>query len=354
MLNMSRPNLPATMSKCALIGILLTCLSVGVCWAEDPIQKYKDAKIFVEAAESLFKAQEYDKALKKYREAELAFNKIQEQYPDWSSSILVDIQLRRTKDKITAILTRDKKMALAQAVSLEPQTMIEPAMPELAPAAPAPIVEPQRPEPASLPSPLFHKPALSEETKKEIDELGEKGNQFLAEREYGLALGVYDQALKLGDDPQISLNKAIALFKLNRVAESITIIKQLVQQDPSFAAAQYNLADIYYSLGELDSAASEYKRAVALDPEDLRSRTNLGVILVRLGFYNQALEQFLVIIKQDEEATEAHYNLGVIYSDYLFDKDKAIFHYSKYLDLNPGADDRLEVEQWIKELRSME
>jgi len=100
-----------------------------------------------------------------------------------------------------------------------------------------------------------------------------------------------------------------------------------------------------------EGAVGFYEKAVALEPDDLRSRENLGVVLVRLHQYNRALDQFQEIIKRNPDAADAHYNLGVIYSDYLFDRKKAIEHYLRYAEVEPNSEERAKVLAWVKELQ---
>ena len=45
-----------------------------------------------------------------------------------------------------------------------------------------------------------------------------------------------------------------------------------------------------------------------------------------------------------------HYNLGALYSDYLNNPDRAIYHYRRYLELNPHARDAAQVRSWLLEL----
>ncbi len=47
---------------------------------------------------------------------------------------------------------------------------------------------------------------------------------------------------------------------------------------------------------------------------------------------------------------DTHYNLGVLYDDYMKDREKALYHYQKYLAINPKAADAKKVETYILSL----
>jgi len=55
-------------------------------------------------------------------------------------------------------------------------------------------------------------------------------------------------------------------------------------------------------------------------------------------------------LKRTPKDALIHYNLGALYSDYLKNPEKAIYHYRRYLDLNPRARDAAQVRSWLVEL----
>jgi hypothetical protein len=48
---------------------------------------------------------------------------------------------------------------------------------------------------------------------------------------------------------------------------------------------------------------------------------------------------------------DIHYNLAIVYDDHLQDDAKAVFHYSRYLDLRPNAADAGLVAEWMAEAK---
>ena len=52
----------------------------------------------------------------------------------------------------------------------------------------------------------------------------------------------------------------------------------------------------------------------------------------------------------DPHDIEAHYDLGIVYPT-LGEYDKAIFHFTQYMKMNPAAADKKKVRGWIEKLQ---
>ena len=78
---------------------------------------------------------------------------------------------------------------------------------------------------------------------------------------------------------------------------------------------------------------------------------NLGVAYTQSKLYDEAVEVYEKSLKFNNDNPEAHYNLALLYDNFQQDSEKAISHYQKYLELKPDADDKEEVEDWIKRLK---
>lgn len=66
--------------------------------------------------------------------------------------------------------------------------------------------------------------------------------------------------------------------------------------------------------------------------------------------YEQAARVYNELVKMDPLAAIAFYNLGICYEN-TGQYDLAVQNYQKYLDLKPYAEDRPEVESWIRRLK---
>lgn len=74
---------------------------------------------------------------------------------------------------------------------------------------------------------------------------------------------------------------------------------------------------------------------------------NLGVVYAQATRYDDAIEAYRKSIELNPKNAEAHYNLGLLYDRVKTQSDRAAWHYRRYLELKPQAEDRDEVQQWI-------
>jgi tetratricopeptide (TPR) repeat protein len=195
----------------------------------------------------------------------------------------------------------------------------------------------------------------------------------------------------------------LSLWK--KAAESF---KQALSSDPSDYRAWTNLGAAYHQLGQLEHAEVAYQSALAITKRYAPTHANLGLLYEKVGNTDQAGQEFERALRlnrtqqqaisglqrlhsgvsgiapstdneainllnegnsfsqqsRHEEAKEsyqaalvlddtmaiAHLNLGIIYAYHLPDPNKAIEHWQRYLDLEPGAEDRAQIEAAIGQL----
>ncbi|MBN1689295.1 MAG: tetratricopeptide repeat protein [Candidatus Omnitrophica bacterium] len=77
---------------------------------------------------------------------------------------------------------------------------------------------------------------------------------------------------------------------------------------------------------------------------------NLGTIFLHNKRYRESIKEYERVLELRPNDPETHYNLGVLYDDYLKDREKALYHYQKYLAINPKAPDAKKVESYILSL----
>ena len=76
----------------------------------------------------------------------------------------------------------------------------------------------------------------------------------------------------------------------------------------------------------------------------------LGTSYVQSKLYDLAIDTYEKSIKLVPGNAEIHYNLGLLYKHSQSNRDKAIWNFKKYLEFNPKAKNRVEVEYFIKML----
>lgn len=88
-----------------------------------------------------------------------------------------------------------------------------------------------------------------------------------------------------------------------------------------------------------------------LTRSEAKSAYDLALQKYQKGYYNEAVAMYKRALEVDPDLSRAHFDLGLIYDDYLPDKDRAIYHYSMYLRLEPNAEKASMVREWIEKAR---
>ncbi|MDD5645198.1 MAG: tetratricopeptide repeat protein [bacterium] len=76
---------------------------------------------------------------------------------------------------------------------------------------------------------------------------------------------------------------------------------------------------------------------------------NAALECQQTGRYKEALDNYKKALALDPSDPDIHYNLAILYDENIEDNKKAVYHYKRYLELNPGAEDRGVVVHWIDE-----
>ena len=79
---------------------------------------------------------------------------------------------------------------------------------------------------------------------------------------------------------------------------------------------------------------------------------NLGVAYSRAKMYKQAIKAYKKSLEYNAYNAEANYNLGLMHKESQQAPEKAVFYFKKYLELQPNAKDKKEVEAWADALKT--
>jgi Flp pilus assembly protein TadD len=71
-----------------------------------------------------------------------------------------------------------------------------------------------------------------------------------------------------------------------------------------------------------------------------------------VGRFADAREAYEKAIALEPNYASAHLNLGILYDLYLWDGERAVQLYERYLALVPAGDDK--VKRWVAEIRKRE
>jgi Flp pilus assembly protein TadD len=92
-------------------------------------------------------------------------------------------------------------------------------------------------------------------------------NLFFETGDFSQAVTLYRRALELaGDDPEVRTDLGTALSRLHRGPEAIAEFLAVVEKNPSFTTAKYNLGIVYTQLNDTLNARMWFERTVRDDP----------------------------------------------------------------------------------------
>ncbi|TAH22492.1 MAG: tetratricopeptide repeat protein [Cytophagales bacterium] len=121
----------------------------------------------------------------------------------------------------------------------------------------------------------------------------EKGLQKLKEGKYSEALINFDKALAENPyDASCMSDKAVALFHLDKKAESLALLDHAQKLEPANPYRYSSRAFVKDAMGDLQGAILDYQKAIELDPEDMVAYNNLGLIEEKLGYKEAAKKKF--------------------------------------------------------------
>lgn len=92
--------------------------------------------------------------------------------------------------------------------------------------------------------------------------------------------------------------------------EAIQYFGESVRLDPSYAHAQFNLANALQRAGRSDAALPHYEAVLQQNPRDAAARINYGVALERTGRFDDAVRQYQVALELSPDSPEARTNLN--------------------------------------------
>lgn len=154
-------------------------------------------------------------------------------------------------------------------------------------------------------------------------------------------------------------NKAQSFMEKGDYTQAIERLKSSIDLDPSIFETHYNLAIAYTKAEDYINAVEEYKKALELKPNTAdvyyslaTAENNLAVDMTQLKV-RMNMDDTLFTPKSEDSST-------IELSDKLTEKeqklvselyDSAIANYEKYLELNPNAEDKADVNTQIDKIK---
>jgi len=103
-------------------------------------------------------------------------------------------------------------------------------------------------------------------------------------------------------------NLGLALYKSEKLEESIEAYMTVLHLQPTMHQAHENLAAALHKIGDLEQAMSHCQKAIGLQPNSAVAFNTLGIIYREQGNVENALDTFNHAIEADPNFTEAQWN----------------------------------------------
>lgn len=152
-------------------------------------------------------------------------------------------------------------------------------------------------------------------------------------------------------------NKAKMYADKGDYTQAIERLKSSIDLDPSVFETHYNLAVVYTQAEDYINAVEEYKKVIGMKPDMADSyyslataENNLAVDMMQ-GRVRMNVDETLYTPKAEDINFEEKIKLTDKEENLMKElKESAVQNYEKYLELNPNAQDKADVEQQIQKL----
>jgi tetratricopeptide (TPR) repeat protein len=124
----------------------------------------------------------------------------------------------------------------------------------------------------------------------------------------------------------------------------------LTKSNPELGGPHANLGIIYRNSDKLPQAITELEQAVQTNPQQPVYWNQLGIVYRLQGQFGKAREAYEKAIALDPSYPAPNLNLGILFDLYLWDGNRALELYDRYLALSPGGDER--VTKWVADLKN--
>ena len=94
---------------------------------------------------------------------------------------------------------------------------------------------------------------------------------------------------------------------------AVDLYHQIIETDPSYAAAYINLGTIYFHLRQFQEAEELYRRATEADPSYVLAFFDLGNVLDELERFDESVAAYQQALALAPRYADAHYNLALAY-----------------------------------------
>jgi len=148
------------------------------------------------------------------------------------------------------------------------------------------------------------------------------------------------------DDPVDSEQKPLKDSEGKIIYGALGMVKKDIEINGENDVSLVLLADIYVAKGELIEAEKIYKKAQKINPKSYEALVGLADISTKRNNFDLALDLYKKAMSQKGDEPILHKKVGDVYR-LLGQGSLAIESYKMYLEMNPEAPDKAQIESYI-------
>jgi tetratricopeptide (TPR) repeat protein len=134
---------------------------------------------------------------------------------------------------------------------------------------------------------------------------------------------LFSRGIALEEDPQTH-------------TEAIATYLQVIEREPTHAAAHINVGTLYYNRQEYGLAEKHYRAAIESDPRYALAYFDLGNVLDETGRVQEAIQTYKTALQLAPTYADAHYNLALAYEKIRRPR-QALQHWRSYVRLDTAS-----------------
>lgn len=135
----------------------------------------------------------------------------------------------------------------------------------------------------------------------------------------------------------------------NTQADAISAYHQVLEIQPSHAAAHINLGTLYYNRQDFVLAEKHYRKAIESDPRYSLAYFDLGNVLDETGRVQEAILTYKTALQLAPTYADAHYNLALAYEK-IREPRRALRHWQAYTKLDNAGPWSVHARSQIKRI----
>lgn len=164
----------------------------------------------------------------------------------------------------------------------------------------------------------------------------EKGNNYVVNGDYEVAIGYYNKAIELSPNFFEGYRRiAIAYMNVNKYDKALECYQKVIELNPDFPEIYNNVGNTYMKKNEYYKAIEYYKKAIEKKNDYYEAFKNIGLAYKNLKNYDEAIKYYKKAIEIKPDYYTAFNNMGIVYSN-MKEYDKAIECYERAVDIEPS------------------